>query len=70
MKAVLRIEGMHCGACALTVDDALEELDGVTRSKTSFARARAKVNYDESRVGVDELRRAIAELGYDAPRET
>ena len=66
MKAVLRIEGMHCSACALNVDDALEALDGVDRSKTSYARARAKVAYDESRLGVHELQRAIAELGYEA----
>lgn len=66
MKAVLRIEGMHCGACALNVDDALQELDGVRRSKTSYARARAKVDYDETRVALDDLQLAVAQLGYEA----
>jgi len=66
MKAILKLEGMHCGACALNVDDALEELDGVRRSKTSFPRARAKVDYDETRVTPADLQRAIKQLGYDA----
>lgn len=66
MKAILRIEGMHCGACAMNVDDALEELDGVRRSNTSFGRGRTKLEYDESRVGLEELQCAVATLGYQA----
>ena len=66
MKAILRIEGMHCGACALNVDDALEELDGVRRSKTSYLRARAKIDYDETRVTPEDLQRAVTQLGYEA----
>lgn len=66
MKAVLRIEGMHCGACALNIDDALEDLDGVKRAKTSFARGRTKVDYDESRIEPADLEKAVAALGYSA----
>lgn len=65
MRAILKIDGMHCGACALHVDDALEELDGVRRSKTSYARGRAKVDYDETRVTPEDLQRAVTQLGYE-----
>lgn len=66
MKAVLRLTGMHCPSCAMSVDDALEELDGVRRSKTSYGRARSKIEFDEQRVDMDTIRETIAQLGYRA----
>lgn len=33
---VVSVEGMHCGSCGLRIDDAVEDLTGVTRSTTSF----------------------------------
>jgi cation transport ATPase len=30
-----RVEGMHCGSCALLIDDALEDLPGVRSTLTS-----------------------------------
>ena len=64
MKVKLGVEGMHCGACAMHVDDALEDLEGVHSSKTSFARARVKVDYDPERVSAEQLREAIVAAGY------
>ena len=65
-KTKLKVTGMHCGSCALSVDDALEELDGVRKSSTSFARGQTKLEYDETRVDLDTLRSVIAGLGYQA----
>jgi copper chaperone len=36
---VLSVEGMHCGSCGLTIDDAVEDVEdvpGVARATTSF----------------------------------
>ena len=66
MKITLSLTGMHCPSCAMTVDDALEELDGVRRSKTSFGRGRTKVDFDDQRLDVDNIRQTIAALGYRA----
>ena len=33
---VLSVEGMHCGSCGLTIDDAVEDVPGVARATTSF----------------------------------
>ncbi len=69
MKQVIHIDGMHCGSCALNVDDALEELDGVRRSKTSYARSRAKVDYDPDRITLERIAAAIEALGYQPSPE-
>ena len=66
MKATLKLTGMHCPSCAMTVDDALEELDGVRRSKTKYARARTRVEFDEQQVDLGRIRETIADLGYQA----
>lgn len=69
MKQLIRIDGMHCGSCALNVDDVLEDLDGVKRSKTSYARGRAKVDYDPERITLEQMTAAIAGLGYQPSAE-
>lgn len=64
MKAKLKVEGMHCGACALTIDGALEELDGVKTSATSFARRRTKVDFDTAQISLEEIQETITSCGF------
>jgi copper chaperone len=63
------VEGMHCASCGLLIDDALEDLDGVTTSATSLRAARTTVEVDPSRSGPDDLIAAIAAAGYTARLE-
>ena len=64
-KEKLVIEGMHCASCAMNIDEELEELDGVTESKTSYRKQVTEVAFDESRTGLDVIHQAIRGLGYD-----
>ncbi len=66
MKQQLKIQGMHCASCAMLIDDELEELDGVTKAKTSFAKQRTDVDFDETKVAPDVIIAKIAALGYQA----
>lgn len=68
-KTKIKVAGMHCASCAVSVDDALEELDGVKRASTSYARGRTKLDYDETQVDLATVRSVIAELGYQAQLE-
>ncbi|MEV0464279.1 heavy-metal-associated domain-containing protein [Nocardia tengchongensis] len=63
---VFRIDGMHCGSCALLVDDTVEELPGVRASRTSVKKARADVDFDPARTSAADIVAAIAALGYTA----
>jgi len=60
------VEGMHCASCGLLIDDAVEELDGVTRSQTTVRSGRATVELDPQRCGPDDVVAAIEEAGYRA----
>jgi copper chaperone CopZ len=61
-----RVDGMHCGSCALLIDDALVDLDGVVATETSSRAARTVVRLDVTRCAAADVVAAIAELGYRA----
>ena len=64
-KTKIKVSGMHCASCALSIDDELETIDGVKKASTSFPRGRTKLEYDEAKVDIDTVRTAIAGLGYE-----
>lgn len=63
---VFRVEGMHCGSCALLIDDALDDLPGVRTTQTTIKGKRSAVELDESQTGPADVISAIEELGYEA----
>lgn len=66
---VLAVDGMHCGSCGLTIDDAVEDVPGVARSTTSFRTGLTQVvlvdGADAGAVAPLVLR-AVADTGYHA----
>ena len=62
----LKIDGMHCSSCALSIDFDLEDLGGVVKAKTSFARQETEVEFDDSSVNPDDLIKQVAMTGYKA----
>ncbi len=63
-RLVLAIEGMHCAACAQTVERALGELAGVQRAVVNIATHKATVDLLPESVQVADLRRAVEAAGY------
>ena len=61
---VLRVPDMSCGHCELSVQEALDELDGVERANADHTKGEVELTYDASRVTDEELRWAIDEAGY------
>ncbi|MGW5441608.1 heavy-metal-associated domain-containing protein [Nocardia asteroides] len=63
---VFRIEGMHCGSCALLIDDTLEDLPGVGGTQTSMKKGLSTVELDVAVTSAEDVIAAITELGYTA----
>ena len=61
---VLKVPDMTCGHCELSVQEALDDLDGVERAKADHATGDVKVGYDEDKVSVEQMGEAIEEAGY------
>src|SRR6266540_2205952 len=58
------VEGMICQVCAGTVKSALRKVEGVDGVEISLEKRNAIVHYDERKVSLDQLTRAITDAGY------
>lgn len=61
---VLKVPDMTCGHCELSVQEALDDLDGVERAKADHMTGDVEVAYDEGMVSVEQMGEAIEEVGY------
>lgn len=61
----IAVSGMCCQRCALSIDYALKEIDGVEAAQTSLAKGAVEVTYDDAKVTVEQLHEAIRELGFE-----
>jgi P-type Cu+ transporter len=63
-EVTLKISGMHCTSCALTIDDTLEEIDGVIESRTNYAKSETALVINPDKVDMNEVKEKITDLGY------
>lgn len=64
MKKTIRITGMHCANCALTIEEALTRMKGVKAASVNFTTEKAIVEFDERKLSGGELLKRISEIGY------
>jgi len=64
MRTTLKVEGMTCVNCARTIEIALRKREGIRDVEVSFELGRVKVDFDEERIGEEEIIRLIEDLGY------
>lgn len=59
------IEGMTCASCAQTVEKAAKKVRGVTQASVNLATEKLSIEYDESTFSVENLQKAVDNLGYE-----
>ena len=59
-------EGMHCAACALTIEDALRRVPGVLSAEVSAASHRGRIVWSDQAVKPSDWMQAAARAGYPA----
>lgn len=69
-ESFLRIGGMHCAACATTVERALASVDGVLEARVSAASECATVRWTFGVTSPSALVQAVARSGYRAVPDT
>ncbi len=68
-KETLPIEGMHCASCVARVEKSLKTVEGVKFATVNLATETAAVEYDEEKIGRDDLKRAVESAGYAVGRD-
>lgn len=62
-KTVVRVEGMDCASCAVTVERRVAALPGMRRATVNFAAGRLDAEH-ESGVRLEEIESAVRDAGY------
>lgn len=62
----LAIEGMTCATCALTVEKALNKLDGIQNASVNLATEKATIQYDPAHLSLSDIETAVEKAGYKA----
>jgi len=68
-RATLNIKGMHCASCAVSIEDSLNKVEGVSKAAVNFATERAYVEYDPAEATPQALEQAVGNAGYSIIKE-
>lgn len=65
-ERTLKIEGMHCAACAANIESVLLKTEGITSASVSYPLEQARIVYDPDVIGVSDIKSVVSDLGYKA----
>ncbi len=63
-RAVFAVRNMDCATCGLAIEKKLRKVDGIEGVGSAIMLNKVFVDYDESKLGVFEIKKAIKEAGY------
>jgi Cu+-exporting ATPase len=63
-RTLLKIGGMHCAGCVNSIQRGVSTVEGVSKVEVNLASEKAVVEYDPSKVGLDEIEKAVRDVGY------
>jgi copper chaperone len=64
MKRTFHVPDMECPNCAMHLQGLEDEVDGVRRIDASYQRMSMMVEFDESKVSIQQIIQAANEIGY------
>ncbi len=65
IKRTFKVSGMHCASCASSVESMLGAMEGIGKANVNFADESVLVEYDDSSVSEQEMKKAVQQIGYD-----
>ena len=65
-KAVIQLETLSCPSCMQKIENAVKGLNGVNQDslKVLFNASKVKVDFDSEMITVNDIKKAIEDLGY------
>ena len=70
MKIILKISGMHCASCAVSIENALKKEAGVKSASVNLASEKASLEFDPQKISLAKIQKIIQELGYQAEEDS
>ncbi|SHN26293.1 heavy-metal-associated domain-containing protein [Gracilibacillus kekensis] len=65
-KAVIQLETLSCPSCLQKIENAVKGINGIDQNslKVLFNASKVKVNFDSEAVAINNIEKAIEDLGY------
>jgi len=60
--AILKVGGMSCGMCAMSIERALFELGA--KGEVDLSENTVTITYDGSAIALDQIKKAIEDIGF------
>jgi len=69
-KANIQLETLTCPSCLQKIENAVGSLKGIDKDslKVMFNASRVKVNFNDEESSIEEIEKAIQDLGYEVKR--
>jgi Cu+-exporting ATPase len=68
-KTELKISGMTCATCAVTIEKSLQGVEGVKSADVNLGLERVLVEYDPRKARLGDLKKAVEDAGYEVVPE-
>jgi mercuric ion binding protein len=65
----LKVPGMTCPACPITVRKALDKVDGVSKVEVQYEKKQAIVTYDDAKTDTKALIKATTNAGFPSEEQ-
>lgn len=62
-KTTFPIIGMHCASCKALIEEVVGDTKGISSVKVNYATEKMTVEYDETKLTIDDLKQAVASAG-------
>lgn len=69
-KATIQLDTLTCPSCAQKIGSAVKSLDGVDKESVNvmFNSSKVKLDFDDEKVSVSEIEKAIITIGYEVKK--
>lgn len=69
-SAMIQLETLTCPSCAQKIENATKALNGVEKGsiRVLFNSSKVKFNFDEGKISIEAVEKAIASLGYEVKK--
>ncbi len=61
---LLKVQGMHCAACAILIDKTLEKTQGIVKASANYGSERLSLEYDPSVINIQQIGTILNKIGY------
>lgn len=66
MKQRIKLSGLDCSSCALAIEHALDQVQGIRDSEVDSKASMLDVDFDESTLNIEQVMNAVRDAGFDA----